>query len=158
MSSLYLLTSLSSIIQGSSLGKYITGILQINSKITLQFNIIQKSLLYFLFTSQIGLVLMNYFQPCFICRPSVPTVPEETEVELIGAGGQWHHMAFSRQFCQERGGGPPVTGVEGVDRVKEVGVHPHPQQAGPTISSSLIYARDKSGHFHCSSLRVFSSL
>jgi hypothetical protein len=57
------------------------GILQINSKITLQFKIIQKILFYFLFTSQIGLVLMNYFQPCFICRPSVPTVPEETEVE-----------------------------------------------------------------------------
>jgi hypothetical protein len=42
------------------------------------------------------------------------------------------------------GGGSSVTRVEGIDIVKGVGVHPHPQQAGPKTPSSL-NVREKMG-------------
>jgi hypothetical protein len=46
-----------------------------------------------------------------------------------GGGGEGHWSRTSKK-TKVRGS---VTRVEGVDRVKEAGVHPHPQQAEPKM-------------------------
>jgi len=46
--------------------------------------------------------------------------------------GRYHSLG---NLAGEGGGGGRITRVEGVDRVSGVGMHPHPQQAGPKIPS-----------------------